>query len=144
MSQGASDSASSALLGNVWSLSPSTPWLLSYSDLVMIVRHGRAWQPTPVPSLGETPRTEEPGGLQSMGSLRVGHNRAAKHIRHVLWAICLNLEHSNNTLRTKIQMHNLINMGQQDATVKPGLFPKCHAGAWWLMCVSTLGEPESH
>ena len=67
-------SASSALLGNVWSLSPSTPWLLSYSDLVMIVRHGRAWQPTLVPSPGESPQTEEPGGLQSMGSLRVGHD----------------------------------------------------------------------
>ena len=24
----------------------------------------------------KTPRTEEPGGLQSMGSLRVGHDRA--------------------------------------------------------------------
>ena len=27
----------------------------------------RAWQPTPVFLPGETPRTEEPGGLQSMG-----------------------------------------------------------------------------
>ena len=25
------------------------------------------------------PRTEEPGGLQSMGSQRVGHDRANKH-----------------------------------------------------------------
>ena len=28
----------------------------------------RAWQPTPVPLPGECPRTEGPGGLQSMGS----------------------------------------------------------------------------
>ena len=28
----------------------------------------RAWQPTPVFSPGESPWTEEPGGLQSMGS----------------------------------------------------------------------------
>ena len=34
----------------------------------------RAWQPTPVFLPGESPWTEEPGGLQSMGSQRVGHN----------------------------------------------------------------------
>ena len=34
----------------------------------------RAWQPTPVFLPGESPWTEEPGRLQSMGSQRVGHN----------------------------------------------------------------------
>ena len=34
----------------------------------------RAWQPTPVFLPGESPWTEEPGGLQSMGSQRVGHD----------------------------------------------------------------------
>ena len=34
----------------------------------------RAWQPTPVFLPGESPWTEEPGGLQSMGLHRVGHN----------------------------------------------------------------------
>ena len=29
------------------------------------------------------PQTEEPGGLQSMGSLRVGHDRATKEKLHV-------------------------------------------------------------
>ena len=33
----------------------------------------RAWQPTPVFLPGESPWTEEPGGLQSMGSHKVGH-----------------------------------------------------------------------
>ena len=33
-----------------------------------------AWQPTPVFLPGESPWTEEPGGLQSMRSPRVGHN----------------------------------------------------------------------
>ena len=33
----------------------------------------RKWQPTPV-FLPEESRTEEPGGLQSIGSQRVGHN----------------------------------------------------------------------
>ena len=33
-----------------------------------------AWQPTPVFLPGESPWTEEPGGLQSVGSQRVGHD----------------------------------------------------------------------
>ena len=37
------------------------------------------WQPTPVFLPGEPPWTEEPGGLQSMGPQRVGHDRATKH-----------------------------------------------------------------
>ena len=34
----------------------------------------RAWQPTPVFLPGESPWTEEPGGLQSMGLQRVRHD----------------------------------------------------------------------
>ena len=34
----------------------------------------RAWQPTPVFLPGESPWTEEPGGLQSMGSRRVRYD----------------------------------------------------------------------
>ena len=34
----------------------------------------RDWQPTPVFLPGESPWTEEPGGLQSMGSQRVGQD----------------------------------------------------------------------
>ena len=34
----------------------------------------KTWQPTPVFWPGESPWTEEPGRLQSMGSLRVGHD----------------------------------------------------------------------
>ena len=34
----------------------------------------RAWQPSPVFLLGESPWTEEPCGLQSMGSQSVGHS----------------------------------------------------------------------
>ena len=35
---------------------------------------GKARQPTPVVLPGESPWTEKPGGLQSMGSQRVGHD----------------------------------------------------------------------
>ena len=34
----------------------------------------RAWQPTPVFLPGESPWTEKPGGLPSMGSQKVGHD----------------------------------------------------------------------
>ena len=37
------------------------------------------WQPTPVFFSGESPWTEEPGGLQSMGLQRVGHDWMTKH-----------------------------------------------------------------
>ena len=36
-------------------------------------------KPTPVFLPGESPWTEEPGGLQSVGSQRVGHSWASKH-----------------------------------------------------------------
>ena len=52
-------------------------------DLGLILGLGpwrRAWQPTPVFLPGESPWTEEPGGLQSMGSQRVGHDWVTKHI----------------------------------------------------------------
>ena len=39
----------------------------------------RAWQPTPVFLPRESPWTEEPGGLQSVGSQRVGHNWVTTH-----------------------------------------------------------------
>ena len=39
----------------------------------------RAWLPTPVFLPGESPWTEEPGRLQSMGSQRVRHNWVIKH-----------------------------------------------------------------
>ena len=38
----------------------------------------RAWHPTPVFLPGESPRTEEPCGLQSTGSQRVRHEWTAK------------------------------------------------------------------
>ena len=39
----------------------------------------REQQPTPVFTPRESPWTEEPDGLQSMGSQRVGHNCMIKH-----------------------------------------------------------------
>ena len=44
----------------------------------------RAWQLTPVFLPGESPWTEEPGGVQSMGWQRVRHDGTTKHILNML------------------------------------------------------------
>jgi len=41
----------------------------------------KAWEPTPVFLPAESPWTEEPGGLQSIGSQRVGHNLGTRGLR---------------------------------------------------------------
>ena len=62
----------------------------------------RAWQPTPLFLPGESPWTEEPGGLQSIGSQNVRHDWATKHstahtifsgiyIQAILYNICFSL-----------------------------------------------------
>ena len=43
---------------------------------VIVITRRRQWYPTPVLLPGKIPWMEEPGGLQSMGSLGVGHNWA--------------------------------------------------------------------
>ena len=50
------------------------PPLSGFNPWVRKIPWRRAWQPTPVFLPGESPWTEEPGGLQSMGLQRVGHN----------------------------------------------------------------------
>jgi len=50
------------------------PWWLRW-----MMPWRRAWQPTPVFLPGEISWTEKLGGLQSMGSQRVGHDWATKH-----------------------------------------------------------------
>ena len=49
-------------------------WFLDWEDLLEEV-----WLPVPVFSPGESPWTEKPGGLQSLGSQRVGHDWVTKH-----------------------------------------------------------------
>ena len=49
----------------------------------------REWQPTPVFLPGESPWTEEPGGLQSVGLQRVGQNSGnLAHTRAELGVAC--------------------------------------------------------
>ena len=51
---------------------------LSSSPRLRKIPHGRKWQPTPVFLPGESLLTEEPGGLQPMGSQRVRYNIATE------------------------------------------------------------------
>ena len=51
---------------------PPTMWVTRFDPWVGNIPWSRAWQPTPVFLPGESPWTEEPGGLQLMGSKRVG------------------------------------------------------------------------
>ena len=60
----------------------------------------------------EIPWTEEPGGLQSMGSPRVGHNSATEHTR-ILYS----------TTMTKVQRE-----------IPCSWVPK--ASPWWIQCLS--------
>ena len=46
---------------------------------------GRAWQPTPLFLPGESPGTEEPGGLQSTGLQRAGSDWMTKHSTPLDW-----------------------------------------------------------
>ena len=49
-------------------------WETWVPSLIGNIPSRRAWQPTPVFFPGESPWTEEPGGLQFMGLQRVGHD----------------------------------------------------------------------
>ena len=54
--------------------SDGTEFSCNAGDLGLIPELRRAWQPSPVFLPGESPLTEEPGGLQSMGLQRVRHD----------------------------------------------------------------------
>ena len=61
-------------------------WATSLS-LFTVMHWRRKWQPTPVFLPGESPRTEEPGRLQSMGSWsQTQLKRLSMHTTHVLFA----------------------------------------------------------
>ena len=59
-------------------------WRPVFNPWVGKIPWRRTWQPTPVFLPGESPWTEEPGRLQSMGPQRVGHDWMTKHsIAHI-------------------------------------------------------------
>ena len=72
------------------------------------------WQPTPVFLPGVTPWTEEPGGLQFMGSQRVGHNWATKHILSMcsyLWLKYITETWVTNKNEIPLELHGFHKVG---------------------------------
>ena len=78
-------------------LKPGLPWWLrqkrsclqcgrpGFAPWVEKIPWRRAWQPTPVFLLGESPQTEEPGGVQSMGLQRVWPDWVMKYSTAPTW-----------------------------------------------------------
>ena len=64
---------------NLLVMQETSVWFLDWEDPLEEGMAMRAWQSTPVFLPGESPWTEEPGGLQSMKSQRDGHDWATKH-----------------------------------------------------------------
>ena len=62
---------------------------LGFDPWIRKIPWRRAQQPTPGFLPGESPWTEEPGRLQSMGSHRVGHDWATKHWGELCRRICI-------------------------------------------------------
>ena len=58
---------------------PPAVWRRGFDPWVVKIPWRTAWQPTPVFLPGESPWTEAPGGLQSMGLQRVGHDWTTQH-----------------------------------------------------------------
>ena len=65
----------------------SCSYFIGFSFIVwlcIICYWRRPWQPTPIFLPGESPWSQEPGGLQSMGLQRVGHNWVMKHVSAIV------------------------------------------------------------
>ena len=69
----------------------------------------RAWQPTPVFLPGESPGTEVPGGLQSMGSQRVGHDWSD-------WACMYRSHEGNKAEKTCCRLMGWLWIGGREAS----------------------------
>ena len=72
------------------------------------------WQPTPVFSPGETPWTEEPGGLRFMGSQRARHDWATKHILSMcsyLWPKYITETWVTNKNEIPLELHGFHKVG---------------------------------
>ena len=94
----------------------------------------RAWQPTPVFVPGESPWTEEPGGLQSVGSENIGHD----------WSntLCLKVSVSSSPLLTGSFSNGertflfISESSSPASTIPVGLhvLGACTCRAWWRSC----------
>ena len=86
---------------------PPAMWETWFNPWVGRIPWRRAWQLTPVLLPGESPWTEELGGLQSMGSQRVEHYWATKHstqhMIHVTFFVLPSLQDLSSSSRNWTQ-----------------------------------------
>ena len=91
---------------------PPAKWETWVQSLVVKILWGRAWQPIPVFLPGESPWTEETGGLQSMGSQRDGHDWVTQHSTEhrvtQLTYIIDNVNHKNVLKSDKSWSHSVM------------------------------------
>ena len=85
-------------------------WIFHYKH----ISWRRAWQPFPIFLPGKSPWTEEPGGLESMGSQRVRHDWATRHI-NIYNATALSVHLSVDILVVSMSwlLLKMLNMGVQ-------------------------------
>ena len=112
------------------------------------------WQPTPVFLPGESPWTEEPGGLQSRGSQRVRHDWVTGTSRQVsngdwgsrswIWVVSLCIWEMDSILFSyshfvRNAQGDLREMWQQQPSAVPSLFLPCrHMGRRFLCWPPTV------
>ena len=82
----------------------------------------KAWQPTPVLLPGESPWTEEPGRLQSMGSQRVGHD----------WSDLVRMHTQSRNSLTDIEIRLVVEKGGGEREMN-GLGVQGWVEANWLL-----------
>ena len=106
----------------------------------------RTWQSTLVFLPGELPWTEEPGGLQSMGSQRVGHDWANKHstaytytMDRGAWRATVYRIAKSMTRLKQLSMYTYIQLSGHEFEQTPG----ADEGQQGLACYSSWGRKVS-
>ena len=109
----------------------------------------RLWQPTPVLLPGESPETEDPGVLQSMGLQRFRHDWATNTHKITLWigkagvSLSLSLSLSLTHTHTHTQRKSRYACGPSihlHLPHHPHLFPLASHGLFWLVYQNTQLE----
>ena len=95
----------------------------------------RAWQPTSVFLPGESPRTEEPGGLQSMGSQRVGHDWVTKSSTGFFRG--KNRQEANEATEFLVWVTMRMTQRTEEAS-------QSRKGKWWGVNKALMGSPRNN
>ena len=99
----------------------------------------RAWQPIPVFRPGESPWTEEPGGLQSMGLQRAGRDCTTKHVHvHAHTHTHISVQFICSVMSDSLRPHGLQHAGLPCPSPTPGAYSNLCPSSWW--CHPTMSS----